>query len=66
MPLEGDEWKECDPSGETISLRPRTRAEQQAWIDDQYGRGKITRSQWRYQFDLLSLQKADGSFVEMT
>jgi len=67
--FEGDEWKHQPPDSTAAApalasahLTPRTRAEQQAWLDEQYLRGKITLRAWRFQFDLLSLENADGSF----
>jgi hypothetical protein len=61
----GDEWKNCDDApaapAAAVVLRRRTRAEQQRYLDDQYGQGKITVEQWRMQTAMTSNQRADGS-----
>jgi hypothetical protein len=67
--LDGDEWKHAQPEPEpaagavtVMHLQQRTRAEQQAWLDEQYLRRKITLRDWRFHFDTLSAMRADGSF----
>ena len=59
----GDEWKHADDATRStvVKLRSRTRSEQQAWFDDQYGHGKITREQWRMFTDRLSYCDAAGN-----
>lgn len=58
-----DEWKHADDKPRGVILgAPRTRAEQQAWLDEQYLSGKLSLRDWRFQFDILSLENADGSF----
>lgn len=61
--LEGDEWKHAaDKQSRSINMECRTRAEQQAWIDEQYLNGKFSLRDWRFQFDIISLENTDGSF----
>jgi hypothetical protein len=61
--LDGEGWKHAKPEQAAgVSLQQRTRAEQQAWLDEQYARRKITLREWRFQFDVLSMENADGSF----
>lgn len=69
--LDGDEWKyakEPKPERAPVAvgvmhfLQQRTRAEQQAWLDEQYLRRKISLKDWRFHFDTLSAMNADGSF----
>lgn len=53
--FEGDSWKHAkEPAPVVISLKRRTRAEAQAYIDDQYRDGRITLDEWRIQTDFLS------------
>lgn len=55
--FEGDEWKRAEPGPDTGTpkrFHPMTRAEAQAMVDDDYGRGLIDLECWRVNSAFLS------------
>lgn len=61
--LDGDQWKHTpEPAPDAgVILRQRTRAEQQAWIDEAFAKKRVNLAQWRFQTDFLSRQDALGN-----
>lgn len=47
-----DEWKHCEEEPPAVPVR--TRAQEQAFIDQAYGCGRISREEWSKRFDELS------------
>jgi hypothetical protein len=64
--FDGESWKHADdkPRPAAVNLQIRTRADQQAWLDQQYLRRQIGLKEWRFHTDIVSLQNSDGSFLE--
>lgn len=60
-PDTSDNWKNKAQGDKPVVLRQRTRAEQQAWLDEQISKKQIDWSHWRMATDRLSNVDALGN-----